>query len=346
MRLSALDRAVQWSYYVNMIRRTNFRNSVPYVINYLKYKTSRKQEIVNSKNFTPQIAGLHLIKLCNLSCDFCSASRLLHDGRDGNWKGTKADISKIKRIFGHPIFKNIFLVDLLGGEPLLVKELPEIVYYFSSTGRLTNMDTNGILLKRNIDNLISAGISSINISIYDENLKMLYRDLKHINKIFGVSASLVLFRTKIKHDQDEIINLARFVHDAGCSSLRFYIYRPMDFNPNINDVVYENDPDYSQLKSKLNSLFPGFVFWPILIDNTDMKQQTCAQLWQRIQVDMEGNLNLCCGSESKYANLFSSKTSDVYNHEILKDMRKNFLDKSSNPSDICMTCNLLAEPGW
>jgi len=321
-------------------------SSTPYVTNYLRYKTSTKKERVDTKVFTPQIAGLHLIKLCNLSCDFCSASRLLHDGRDGNWKETKADISKIKRIFEHPIFKKIFLVDLLGGEPLLVKELPEIVSYFSSTGRLTNMDTNGILLKRNIEDLKKAGISSINISIYDENTKVLKRDLKEINKIFKVSASLVLFNTKIKNDQDEIIKIAKFVHDAGCSSLRFYIYRPMDFNPKMDDVVYEDNFDYKQLKIKLNELFPGFILWPKTFDRNKIKEQICGQLWQRIQVDMDGNLNLCCGSEDRYANIFSNKTADVYNNEIMVSMRKQFLDKNTNPAEICMTCNLLAEPGW
>ena len=101
MGLALLNKAVKLSYYANMIRRTNFMNSTPYVINYLRYKTSAKTEIVDTTKFTPQIAGLHLIKLCNLSCDFCSASRLLHDGKDGKWKETKADVSKVKKIFEH-----------------------------------------------------------------------------------------------------------------------------------------------------------------------------------------------------------------------------------------------------
>ena len=81
--------------------------------------------------------------------------------------------------------------------------------------------------------------SSINVSIYDENIKLLRRNLKWINNIFRVNTSLVLFKTKIKDDQDDIIDLAQFVYEAGCRSLRFFIYRPMDFNPNMDDVVYE-----------------------------------------------------------------------------------------------------------
>lgn len=346
MGLALLNKAVKLSYYANMIRRTNFMNSTPYVINYLRYKTSAKTEIVDTTKFTPQIAGLHLIKLCNLSCDFCSASRLLHDGKDGKWKETKADVSKVKKIFEHPIFKNIFLVDLLGGEPLLVKELPDIVSYFTSTGRLTNMDTNGMHLKRSIIDLKKAGISSINISIYDENMKVLKRDLKDINKVFKVSASLVLFNTSIKNDQDEIINTAKFVRDAGCSNLRFYIYRPMDFDPNMDDVVYEDNYDFMKFKIKLNELFPGFVLWPSLFEKNNIKNQTCGQLWQRIQVDMDGNLNLCCGSEDRYDNIYKNNSADIYNNKILRTMRRQFLDKKSNPAKICMTCNLLAEPGW
>ena len=342
MRLSNYKMA----YYINMVKRTNYLKSSDYLINYLKYKITKKQDKVDFNNFLPQIAGLHLIKLCNLSCDFCSASRLLYDGKDEKWRDTEADIQKIKRIFKHPLFSKVFLVDLLGGEPLLIKELPKIVSHLSSTGRLTNMATNGFRLRQNIEKLKQAGISSINVSIYDENIKLLRRNLKWINNIFRVNASLVLFKTKIQDDQGDIIDLAQFVYDAGCRSLRFFIYRPMDFNPNMDDVVYENDPDYIQLKSKLNAMFPKFIFWPKLLNREEMKDQTCSQLWQRIQVDMEGNLNICCGSEDQYANIFSTNTPEVYNHKILKNMREKFLDKRSNPSHVCMSCNLLAEPGW
>ena len=91
-------RSVRVSYYANMLSRVNGVKSLPYLSNYVKYKLSKKEAIINVRKYLPQIAHFLIIKKCNLSCDFCSAAQALYDGRGQNWKDTKADINKIKRI--------------------------------------------------------------------------------------------------------------------------------------------------------------------------------------------------------------------------------------------------------
>ena len=344
--LKKLTQASTQLYYLNMIRRLRLHKSFPYAINYLKYRSSIKRERIDLNNYLPQIVGLLLIKKCNLSCDFCSASQLLSDGEDGKWKDSKANVQKIEKIFSHELFSKALLVDLLGGEPLLVKELPQIVSYFHATGRLTNLVTNGLLLKRKVLKLKEAGISSINISIYDDNLKILDRDLPEINTIFKVNTSLILFGTKLKESQDEFLELVRFVRDAGSRSLRVFIYRPMDPNPAMDDVIYNDNLEYAEFKSRAEALFPKFIVWPKISNSTSWSDRSCAQLWQRISVDMDGNLELCCGSEEQYANIFSSPTAEVYNHTKMIHMREKMLDKQSDPPEVCKSCNLLADPGW
>ncbi len=329
-----------------MLSRVNGVKSLPYLSNYVKYKLSKKEAIINVRKYLPQIAHFLIIKKCNLACDFCSSAQALYDGRGQNWKDTKADMSKIKRILDHELFSRVLAVDLVGGEPLLVKDLPRIVSYISSSGRLTNMATNAIILKRKIQELVDSGISSINVSIYDENLSVLHRDLESINRVFPVNASFILFGTKLKEAKSEILELVRFTHNAGCKSLRLFIYRPSDFNPNMSDVIYEGNSYYADLKNSVEDQFPNFCLWPELNNQDTIREKTCAQLWQRLQVDMEGNLQVCCGSEETYANIFENDSADIYNHPLLIDMRHKLLDNNADPPSICQSCNLLSEPSY
>ena len=56
------------------------------------------------------------------------------------------------------------------GEPLLNKQLFDMVRYAESKGVSTNLTTNGTLVQENIDNLLSSGLREIAFGIYDKEL--------------------------------------------------------------------------------------------------------------------------------------------------------------------------------
>ena len=207
------------SSYANMAKKIRPLQAAPKVWNYLKFRTQKRHAIVTASRSTPQIAALLLTKRCNLSCDFCNVASFLHDKKT-KWRNLEGDLERVKKLFENPLFANCLLVDILGGEPLMVKELVPIVAFLTERGHLTNITTNGMHLLPRIAELRDAGISRISVSIYEENRAILERDLAKINAIFPVNTSLILFRKDIEDAPDMLIERVRFVRDLGCLDVR------------------------------------------------------------------------------------------------------------------------------
>jgi hypothetical protein len=199
-----------------------------------------------------------------------------------------------------------------------------------------------------VEGLKRAGISRINVSLYDTNRAVLERDLSGINRIFPVHTSRVLLRSELVSHQDEILERARAVHGAGCRSLRFYVYRPMGAAPNAEEIIDEELPAYVEFRKRLEAALPGFCLWPVALRKPVEKR--CPQLWQRISCDVSGTMGVCCGTDQMlkgpHGNLFDGQPDDVWNHPVLVKMREQLRDPGSEPPDICKTCNLLGDPGW
>jgi len=336
------------SYYYEMCRQTRSWRAAPKFWNYAKYRFFKRGATTSVRKFTPQIASLLLTWRCNLNCDYCNAAKIIQAGR-GKGPENDADLARVKRIFANPLFANCLLVDLLGGEPLLVKDLAIIVAYLAARGHIVNISTNGLLLADRIIDLKRAGISRINVSFYDTNRLVMERELFKINKIFPVHASMVLLRSEVEQRPEKLLAMANFLYEAGCRSLRFWIYRPMGLYPRPEEIISETDPAYLEFRRKIDKVLPGFCLWPVAVQTGKIKK-LCPQLWQRVGCDMSGNLAICCGTDTMLPapdnNLFVGEPDTIFNHPLLVKMREQLLDPEGPPPKICQNCNLLGEQGW
>jgi MoaA/NifB/PqqE/SkfB family radical SAM enzyme len=87
-----------------------------------------------------------------------------------SWERPPSSLSldDFKKVLGSGNFR---YVGLLGwGEPLLNRQLFEMVEYAESEGVSTNLTTNGTLLRENIDGIFSSGLREIAFGIYDKEL--------------------------------------------------------------------------------------------------------------------------------------------------------------------------------
>jgi organic radical activating enzyme len=336
------------SYYYEMGRRVHPLGALPKAWNYLKYRYLKKEARTSTRRYTPQIASIMLTERCNLACEYCSAGNIINQP-GARWRESEATLEKIKRIFSNPLFENCLLVDLLGGEPLLVNELEAIVSHLVGQGHIVNMATNGLLLAPHIEGLKRAGISRINVSLYDTNIETLKRDLPTINRVFPVHASLVLLRSEIEKEKNTLLETARWVRDAGCRSLRFYIYRPVGVDPKLSEIIHDSLPAYVAFRKQVDQALPGFCLWPATPRQGRLEKR-CPQLWQRVSCDASGRMGICCGTDKLLkgpgGSLFSGPPDFVFNHPTLVTMREQLLDPGREAPDICKTCNLLGEPGW
>jgi MoaA/NifB/PqqE/SkfB family radical SAM enzyme len=110
----------------------------------------------------PWLIELSVTYRCNCRCKHCSVSNYFSD----------ADLSRelkteeIKEILRQAAAMGIPKLDYFGGEPLLRKDIVELVRYGESLGIYISLTTNGWKLSRElVRELKQAGISCINVSL-------------------------------------------------------------------------------------------------------------------------------------------------------------------------------------
>ncbi|MCW8087740.1 radical SAM protein [Sabulicella glaciei] len=96
---------------------------------------------------------------CNLRCTGCRY------GRDF-MPGHQLSLNEVRNLLDDAKAGGVELVRLYGGEPLLHKQLPEMVQHSVGLGLATYVTTNGTLLRQKIDALFEAGLRNITIGFY------------------------------------------------------------------------------------------------------------------------------------------------------------------------------------
>jgi hypothetical protein len=76
---------------------------------------------------------------------------------------------------------------------------------------------------------------------------------------------------------DRIIETARFVSKAGCRSLRFFIYRAIGIDPQLEEIITDNNPAYFEFRRRVEDVMPGFCVWPAAVETKAAKKR-CPQL--------------------------------------------------------------------
>lgn len=96
---------------------------------------------------------------CNLRCIGCRY------GRDF-MPGQQLSLDEVRDLLTDAKAAGVEMVRLYGGEPLLHRDLPEMVRLAINLGLATYVTTNGMLLRQKIDALYAAGLRNITIGFY------------------------------------------------------------------------------------------------------------------------------------------------------------------------------------
>ncbi len=100
---------------------------------------------------------------CNLRCAYC----MPEDGLALSPEADLLSLDEIARIVAVAAMCGVRKIRLTGGEPLLRKDLIEIVRCAATTPGIdsVHLTTNGMLLERHLDTLRGAGLTGLNISL-------------------------------------------------------------------------------------------------------------------------------------------------------------------------------------
>ena len=120
----------------------------------------RKLKMMMTKQAFPVTANIAITHDCQCKCIHCSADPF----KDKSKKELSVD--EIKTVVDGALDLGATLIIFVGGEPLLRKELFELIDHVDKSKAIPMIFTNGLLLtQENVEQLAKAGLATLNISI-------------------------------------------------------------------------------------------------------------------------------------------------------------------------------------
>lgn len=134
---------------------------------------------------------VEITNICNMSCSFCHGH---------SRKKQRMTTDEFAHILGELSGVTEYVYYHLMGEPLTHPELPEFLRMASQNGFKSIITTNGTLLKKRGDEILSAGLHKVSISVHsfengsDEDFKKYLSDIAHFAQMSSENGVIVVFR--------------------------------------------------------------------------------------------------------------------------------------------------------
>ncbi|MPC34010.1 Molybdenum cofactor biosynthesis protein 1 [Portunus trituberculatus] len=255
---------------------------------------------------------ISLTEKCNLRCQYC----MPEEGVSLTPKDsllTSEEILRIARLF---VSEGVDKVRLTGGEPMVRKDLTHIVESLSGLGvKQLGLTTNGLLLKRRLRDLQSAGLTHLNISLdtlIPQKFELITRRRGWERVMEGVDLALDLGYSPVKincvvmrgKNEEELTSFMELTRHKDID-VRFIEYMPFDGNKwddrkmvsyrEMLKHLQEAFPGLTKASDKPNDTskaykVPGFVGQVGFI--TSMSDNFCGSC-NRLRLTADGNLKVC-----------------------------------------------------
>ncbi|MBU2633720.1 MAG: radical SAM protein [Nanoarchaeota archaeon] len=297
--------------------------------------------------------------VCNLKCEMCAINYM---------KRKKGFLSFEKFKYAFDSVKPCYL-NLTGiGEPLLNKDIFNMVKYAKNRKSFVKMDSNAVLLdKETIKNLLNSKIDIISISI-DSVKKEIYETIRkgaNFNKVLNNIKNLVEIRNKSgaktqihlfsvfqKENINEVEDIIQLGNNLGVDSINGTFIHKLGDNENkvrslktcdikvIKDILKKKEKIIKNSKAniRMESLFEDIK---ILLKNKkyDLKAP-CYMPWYSPFVTWDGFVSPCCffaDKEIVFGNLFEEPFIKIWNSKKAIEFRKQLVKERVG---ICKGCGI------
>ncbi len=254
---------------------------------------------------------------CNMRCFYCMPQGFKGFETPKNW----LTFDEIERVIAAFVDLGVSRIRLTGGEPLVRKNVDQLVHQLSSIKGLDDlsMSTNASLLSKYAQSLSQAGVSRINVSL-DSLQAEQFAKITHNGKLSEVLAGLDAAKAaglapiKINMvamkgvNDHEYIDMVEYCIKMGFT-LRFIEVMPMggtgrnaaDQYHDLNLVRQQLSQHYDLIPSVMAGGGPARYY---KINNTDLNigfitpiSQHFCETCNRVRLSVDGTLHLCLGQE-------------------------------------------------
>jgi MoaA/NifB/PqqE/SkfB family radical SAM enzyme len=292
---------------------------------------------------------------CNLRCEMCNCWRGIYDYKKTlDTEGAKKVIDILKE-------NGVSILSLTGGEPLMRKDILEIIDYACRKLDFVRLQTNGVLLNEKIiEALITSGLDSIWLSIdgigkthdtirgKEGTFKQIERNIKVLNEIKEKRRSdtpyLVTNTVVNRFNIHEIYRIASWGVAQGVKEMMFNFVggfeKSAQFCSREKIINIKEEELKKSLKAvkALAKLSKTRVFIdPAIIRGSSYRgeRNNCILLWTNLMINPYGEL-IPCGMLDNFpvGSLIEQSFQDVWNGAKMRYFRREVL----RGMDVCRTC--------
>jgi cyclic pyranopterin phosphate synthase len=279
-----------------------------------------KKELQDRFGRTIKYVRLSVTDKCNMRCFYCLPKGFKGFETPENWL-TFDEIERVIRAFTQ---LGVSRVRLTGGEPLVRKNLPDLISRLTALDGLDDLSlsTNAALLTQHAEAIKQAGVSRINVSL-DSLQPKRFKQITGNGNLSAVLAGLQaakeagLAPIKINTvamqgvNDDEFIDLIDY-----CAEMNFTL-RFIETMP-VGDTGRKAANNYLDLQTIISDLSTRFTLIPDILPNgggparyyriaekkvhigfiTPISQHFC-ETCNRVRLSVDGVLYLCLGDEHK-----------------------------------------------
>lgn len=340
----------KWKFLIDTLSKRNFKqiaNTCLYSLNLLA-----KPDIP----LNPLFAIISSTDRCNLKCQMCPRY-------DKEIKLAEISFDDYKRLIDQmPYLHSVSPVGL--GEPLIHKDILDMIKYPKEKGIDVFLYSNGTLLNRGTsDKLLELGLDSISFSV-DGATEETYESIRigaKFDQVMENITYLVNQRNKMKsemhivlqavimqknmHELPDFIRLAKRI---GVDAIGFGdVQYSFEIGISKKDQSLRMVEDKEKLQKLINETIKIAKELNIEILSLPQTEQrtswsswnSCKYPWTYITINSNGMVRPCCGTHKiSMGNAFEESIKDIWNNERFIEWRRAM--KSSNPPNECKTCTI------
>ena len=284
-------------------------------------------------DYLPVRLWVEVSSRCNLACRLC-----VNKDIEASLKGD-LDFGLYRKLIDDAR-EYIFDVNLFHrGEPLLNKNIVEMVKYANTRGIKTRIHTNGVLLDKDLSRrLITAGLNLISFS-FDGYTEVTY-EKNRVGATYERTIANIIDFLKIKKELN--------------SKTPFTIVQVMEFDEELSAEDFQEQKN-GFLKKFVDLPLDKIIVrnphnWGGLLDMEGIKKIDknksriipCTFLWYSLTVFYDGTVYLCpqdFAGQIKVGDLNKESIRDIFNNEKIQGIRERFKNKDISDLKPCNSCD-------
>lgn len=307
---------------LNYLRHSDISLWCDYLV--FRYKFIQYPKLKKVAKF-PVYLLIEPVSACNLRCVMCFQVDKTFTRKP--YMGTMS-LDFFKKIIDDAVAGGTKAITLASrGEPLMHKQISEMLNYIDGKFLETKLNTNATLLTEDLcHDILSANITELTFSI-DAEEKELYEKIRVRGKFENVINNIKRFKEiRKKHYPNSVTKTTAsgvFFHEE--QDVENYSNFFSDIVDNVAVCNIEN-----RWNTYINELHPDL-------------DSPCEYLWQRMYVWFDGIANPCdvdYKSNLEVGNFHNNSISEIWNGELYNQMRKKHLIKKRNELNPCDRCGL------